>query len=231
MGTATYAQVTNIPLNGATLYVRLSYQLSGSTYPVDYRYTEPTIVAPVLETPTAGSTIGGSTNFSWSAAAPTPTSYELRLGIQAPGSGDLLSTVVPGTATSVSANIPSNGAKVYVALYYVIDGTAYSENFTFMEAGTPTAPSLSSPSPAVHELSGPTLFQWTGGTGIQSYELYIGTTGLESRDVYYSGALPGATTSSNVTIPSHGKKLYVRLRWEINNVYYYADYNTFSEAP
>jgi hypothetical protein len=229
MGTATYAQVTNIPLNGATLYVRLNYMLSGNTYFVDYQYTEPTIAAPVLQTPTNNAPISGSTNFSWSPATPTPTDYQLRLGIDAPGSGDLFVSTVGGSVTAVSANIPSNGATVYVTLDYLIDGTWRSVNTTYMEAGTPTAPSLSSPTSSV--LSGPTLFQWTGGTGIQSYELYIGTTGAESRDVYYSGALPGATTSSNVTIPSQGKKLYVRLRWEINNVWHYADYNTFSEAP
>jgi hypothetical protein len=228
MGTATSVTVNNIPLTAATLYVRLNYMLKGNPYHVDYQLTEASIVAPVIQNPSSGATISGLYTFSWTPSSPTPSEYELRLGIEAPGSGDLFTGLAAGNTPHIQATIPSNGAKVYVTLEYELNGTWYSVSTTFMESGAYTAPSLSSP--AASPLSGSTLFQWTGGAGIQYYELYVGTVATGSKDVYFSGDLPGSITSQTVTIPSNGKTIYVRLRYEVNGVWHNLD-STFTEAP
>jgi uncharacterized repeat protein (TIGR01451 family) len=134
MGAATSVTVKNIPLTAATLYVRLNYMLKGNPYYVDYQLTEASIVAPILQTPSSGATISGSTNFSWSAASPTPSEYELLLGTKGPGTSDLKLSEIPGSTTSATVSIPSKGAKVYMTLKYELDGTWYSESFTFTES-------------------------------------------------------------------------------------------------
>jgi hypothetical protein len=156
--------------------------------------------------------------------------YVLRIGAGGPGSGDIYNGGgIPGSITSRTANIPANGVTAYVTVYYRTGGSWYATTDTFMEGGAPTAPALTSPSKGA-VLSGPTMFQWPGGSGVQLYELYIGTAGVESRDIYFSGALTAANTARTISIPAQGKKVYVRLRYEQNNVWNNLDY-TFSEAP
>jgi hypothetical protein len=91
-------------------------------------------VAPLLQSPAKNSTISGATTFSWTAAAPKPTDYELYLGTGYPGSSNLKFSLIPGSTTSESVTIPANGATVYMTLRYQLDGTWYTESFTFKEA-------------------------------------------------------------------------------------------------
>jgi hypothetical protein len=77
-------------------------------------------------------------------------------------------------------------------------------------------------------LSGTTAFTWSGGVGVVYYELLVGTTGVGSSNLYYSGQVSAGTQSENVNVPSNGATLYVRLRQFISGAWQSTDY-TFTE--
>jgi hypothetical protein len=77
-------------------------------------------------------------------------------------------------------------------------------------------------------LSASQTFSWANGVGPTEYELYLGTTGVGSDNLYSSGHT--TATSETVTLPTNGVKVYARLYQRINGVWQFADI-TYTEAP
>jgi hypothetical protein len=72
-------------------------------------------------------------------------------------------------------------------------------------------------------------FSWTPGAGVTAYDLYLGTTGVGSTNLYNSTAV--TTTSVTVpALPTHGATIYVRLSYRINGTWQSTDY-TYTESP
>ena len=178
--------------------------------------------APSLTSPAVGSTIAGSTTFTWNPGIGA-SNFALWIGTS-PGSKDLYTSGVrANTVTSRAATIPANGATLYVSLYYEIDGVWYSRPYTFTEA---TAPSLTSPTASI--LGGATTFTWSVGTGASNFALWIGTS-AGSKNLYTSGVLAKTVTSRVATIPANGGTLYVSLYYEVGGAWSSRAY-TFTEA-
>ena len=83
--------------------------------------------------------------------------------------------------------------------------------------------------PAATLTSSSATFQWTVGSGVRQYVLWIGTTGAGSSDLYVM--TPGTNTSVTVnSLPVNGHTLYVRL-WSLvsagwqDNDYTFIAYN------
>jgi hypothetical protein len=66
-------------------------------------------------------------------------------------------------------------------------------------------------------------FAWTGGAGPAAYQLWLGTTGVGSKNLYDSGSTTG-TTETVSGLPTTGGTVYARLWWEISGVWQHADY-------
>jgi N-acetylneuraminic acid mutarotase len=133
--TATTAQVSAIPTNGAKLYARLWYYLNGTWKYVDARYTEAgTPTPPAFTTPQPGSTLPGSTvTFTWNPGN-IATRFVLRLGTTGLGSSDVYSGAST-TGTSVQlTTVPTNGAKLYARLWYYLNGNWQYVDATYTEA-------------------------------------------------------------------------------------------------
>jgi N-acetylneuraminic acid mutarotase len=133
--TATTAQVSAIPANGAYLYARLWYYMNGTWQYVDAKYTEAgTPTPPALTTPVPGSTLSGSTvTFGWSPGA-GPTRFVLRLGTTGFGSMDVYrGPSTTGTSVQVTT-VPTNGAKLYARLWYYLNETWQYVDATYTEA-------------------------------------------------------------------------------------------------
>ena len=229
--TATSANVTGIPTNGVLLYVTLWSRISGNWQAAYYTVTEagtPAIAS--LQSPTQGSTLqSSSATFTWSTGS-GPTQYELWLGTTI-GSYNVYTT---NNVTTTSANvtgIPTNGVLLYVTLWSRINGTWQAAYYTVTEAGSPVLAALTAPSAASGPLPGAsTTFAWTPGAGPTAYELWVGTTGAASSNVYNSGSLPLSTLSLNLnSIPTNGVNLYVTL-WSRINGNWQPAYYTFTEA-
>ncbi len=121
------------------------------------------------------------------------------------------------------SGLPTNGATVFARLYQLIDGKWQSTDYTYTEAGTLAPAALTTPTPG-SVLPGSTVtFAWTGGAGPAAYQLWLGTTGVGSKNLYDSGSTTG-TTETVSGLPTTGGTVYARLWWEISGVWQHADY-------
>jgi len=230
---STTANVSGLPINGVKLYVRLWSLIGGSWLSNDYVYTEagsPALAA--LTTPSLARALpGASATFSWTAGA-GPTQFELWLGTAGIGSSDVFNSGVLGSATtSVNVNgIPTNGVNLYARMWSWLNGGWQSVDYIYTQAGTPAPAMLTSPSPGSTLSGANATFSWMRGSGPLQYELWLGTTGVGSSNIFNSGELSAATTSVNVSaLPTNGVTLYARMWSWINFGWQSNDY-TFTEA-
>jgi hypothetical protein len=226
---ATTVTVSGLPTNGVTVYARLWWEVSGVWKSADYIYTEAgTPVLPVLTTPTPGSVLSGSSvAFTWTAGA-GPAAYQLYLGTTGVGSHNLYESGSTTATTVTVNNLPTYGVKVYARLWWEIDAAWKSADYTYTEAGSPVSPVLTTPTPGSVLPGSSVAFTWTAGGGPSAYQLYLGTTGVGSHNLYESGATT-ATTVTVSTLPTAGVTVYARLWWEIGTTWSSADY-TYTEA-
>jgi fibronectin type 3 domain-containing protein len=227
--TGTTETVSGLPTDGVTLYARLWSLFDGKWQSNDYTYTEAgTLVPAALTTPTPGSVLPGSTvTFAWPGGA-GPATYQLWLGTTGVGSKNLYNSGSTTGTTETVTGLPTDGVTLYARLWSLIDGKWQSNDYTYTESGTPVAPVLTTPAPG-SVLSGSSVaFTWTAGAGPAAYQLWLGTTGVGSKNLYNSGSTTG-TTETVTGLPTYGLKLYARLYWEINAVWKSADY-TYTEA-
>jgi formylglycine-generating enzyme len=146
-----------------------------------------------------------------------------------PGWQDILSLTVGGNADSefVSDTPPSTGTYWYGMA--VFDGAGnYSDERaaglgplqrTVIQA---TVPAVTSPAPGSTMTSSSATFQWSSGTGVSNYWLYVGIT-VGASDIYFQYQGPNLSATVNV-LPQNGSTLYVRLAWEFLGGFYTADY-------
>ena len=118
------------------MYVTLYSLVGGQWLSRPYTYTSFTAGSglAVIQTPTPGSTLNGSTvTFTWSAGTGA-TGYWLDIGSVAGGnqyyqSGNL------GTALSTTVTtLPADSSQIYVTLYSLIDGQWYSNAYTYISS-------------------------------------------------------------------------------------------------
>ncbi len=133
--TATSATAPKVPYGLATdtLYVRLWYLINGIWHSVDYTYSETPSVAPALTTPTSGSVLGTSNvTFTWTPGT-GPTLYDFWLSNNGVGTDDLYVSGHITTTSTTAPKVPANGATIYVRLWYLIDNTWHSTDYTYTE--------------------------------------------------------------------------------------------------
>ena len=230
--TATSVTVTGLPTtNGETLYARLWSKIAGAWQYTDYTYIAEGGVKATLVSPVPGSVLPGSTIvfFTYNPGSGV-TAYQLQLGTTGIGSQDLYNSGVrnqPATIFEVTG-LPTNaGVIVYARLSSMIEGVWQYADYTYTEApGIPAA--MTSPSPG-SVLSGSSVtFTWNPGTNVTAYQLYLGTTGVGSQDIYNSGGIP-ATSTSVTGIPTNGTTIYARLLSKIAGAWQSIDYS-YTEA-
>jgi hypothetical protein len=181
----------------------------------------------VLISPTAGSTLGSSATFTWTAGADV-TDYFFVLGTTSITASDLYSS---GSTLAQSANvsgIPGNGVLVYASLYSRIAGIWQVNRYTFTETGTPVAAALTTPAPSSVLPGSSVAFTWTPGAGPTAYYLDLGTTGPGSDDLYNSGTVTTTTVTAN-GLPTFGDTIYATLHSKIDGVWQATNY-TYTEA-
>jgi hypothetical protein len=204
--------------------VRLTTNFNGTWLHTDYMYTAST--QSVLTTPTPGSTLAGaSETFAWTTVTGV-TGYILSVGTTGVGSYNL---DYSGSVTATSAtlnNLPTNGATIYVRLTTNFNGTWVHTDYTYTAS---TKAALTSPTPGSTLTGASETFTWTTVSGATGYILSLGTTGVGSYDLYYSGSITG--TSATVSkLPTNGETIYARLTTNFNGTWVHTDY-TYKGAP
>jgi hypothetical protein len=176
-----------------------------------------------LTSPQPGSVLpGSSVTFTWTGGFGV-TEYQLWLGTTGIGSQNLYNS---GSTTATSASVtglPAYGQTVYATLGSLIGGVWQYANYTYTEAGTPVPAALTSPTPGSTLPGSSATFAWTGGTGPTAYQLWLGTTGVGSQNLYDSGATKATTVTVN-TLPTDGVTVFARLWSLINGTWQSIDY-------
>jgi hypothetical protein len=181
---------------------------------------------PVLTSPAAGSTLGGSSaTFAWKTGSGV-SSYWLYVG-SAPGSWDLYNSgqLAPTTLSRPVSGLPTDGRTLYVRLWWLADGGWSYADTPCRAASTGGRAALVGPAPGSTLRGSSATFSWTAGSGVTAYWLYAGNA-PGSADIYNSNQLSATTLSRAVSgLPTDGRTLYVRLWWFANGAWSYADYS------
>jgi len=204
-------------MNGQTLHVRLHSLINGAWQFNDYALTAtlPALTPKAqLLTPAPGSNLN-STNvaFQWSVGT-AATQYWLYVGTT-PGAWDVANRDMGGQLSAVVGGIPVNGSTLYVRLHSLISGAWQFNDYTLT---APLIPGLKaqliSPAPGSALPSTTAIFQWTGGTSVTQYWLYIGSApgAFDIVDRKLNTTLSTAVSG----LPSGGQTIYVRLHSLIN---------------
>ncbi len=230
--TVTTATVSGIPLNGGTVYARLWGLINGAWQYTDYTYTESGAPTPAFITaPTPGTQLGGtSVTFNWNPGN-TAKNFELFIGSLGVGTSNLYNSGDVGGTSLTVGGLPSNGETVYVRLYWLINGSWQYASYTYTASGSPTTAFITLPAPS-SKLGGTSVtFDWNPGNLAKNFELFVGTLGIGTSNLYNSGET-GATSATVSDLPSNGETVYVRLYSLINGAWLYNSYTyTASGAP
>ena len=218
---AVSAAATNETLT-ATLALTSSLNLTTQSSHIQVAFPAP----PAFTSPAPGSVLGtNNLTFSWT-PGPSVYAYDLYMGTTGPGSLNLYNSGGVSTDSITVPSVPSIGAAVYVRLSYKINGTWQNSDYTYTESPS-VAPVLTSPTPGSVIGTSNVVFSWTPGAGVTAYDLYLGTTGVGSANLYNSTGV--TTTSVTVpTLPSLGATVYARLYYQIKGVWQFSDY-TYTE--
>ena len=188
-------------------------------------------LAPIITSPAQGSMLpGSSVTFGWN-TVPGVSFYSLWIGTQGVGSRDLFNSGNINTQSATVSNLPVGGQTIYVRLFSWMNGGWQTRDCTFKAFGTLAPATIISPSPGSTLVGSAATFNWTSGTGVSFYSLWVGTQGVGSRDVYNSGNT--SALSVNVpNLPTNARPVYVRLFSWIGNAWQTHDYTyTASGQP
>ena len=218
---ATSATFTNLPTDGATLYARIYTRFNGVLVYNDYTYTA-WMKPPVMVSPTAGSTLPGtSATFTWTAET-SDQGYWLFLGTTGIGSKNLYDSGQQTATSATVSNLPANGETIYARIYTRYNGVLVYNDYTYV--ASMQKPVLTSPVPGSTLPGTSATFTWTAAApGNQGYWLFLGTTGVGSKNLYYSGQQT-ATSATVSGLPTNGATVYARLYTRYNGVLVYNDY-------
>ena len=229
--TVTTETVTDLPGNGQPVYVRLYSYIDGAWEYTSYTYTATGSATPAaLTAPTPGSKLTGtSVAFAWTPGN-VATQFQLWVGTTSGSSNLYNSNAVTATTETVS-DLPDNDSEVYVRLYSYIAGAWQYTSYTYTSAGTVTQAALTTPTPGSTLTGTSVTFAWTPGNTAKNFQLYLGSTGVGTNNLYNSGSV--TVTSETVSdLPSNGEKVYARLFSYINGAWVYTDYTyTTMGAP
>jgi hypothetical protein len=186
-----------------------------------------TAKAAALTSPTPGSTLAGATvTFSWSAATGA-TTYALNLGSTGANSSNLYNSGHITATSATATSLPTNGETFYAELWAYVNNAWVTTNYTYQAAASPT-PALTSPARGSVLPGATATFTWTPVAGATVYALNLGSTGVDSANLYNSGHI----TSTSVTVknlPTNGETIYARLWAFVKNAWVTTDY-TYTAA-
>jgi hypothetical protein len=214
LGNVLNVTVNGLPTNGSTVYATLYSLISGNWTPNAYTYTGYTLAGAaggVITTPASGSTLSGSSvTFDWTAGS-TATAYWIDVGNTSGGNNYYSSGNLGNVLTTTVNGLPTDGSTIYATLYSLISGVWSSNTYTYTAlTATGGLAALTSPVPGT-TLSGTTVtFTWSSDSNATAYWVDIGST-AGGNDVYSSGNLGTALTTTVSALPANSNPIYVSL--------------------
>jgi len=235
-GSVSGTNGSTLTITGIGAVVVAANQAGNTNYTAAPQVTQSIVVNPpavailLSPTPGLGTTLGSpNATFQWTTAAGA-TDYQLNLSAVGPGQSDLF--LYKGTATTATATtLPAYGAEVYATLYSKSNGVWQSNSYVYYESG-PRLAQLTSPTPGLSTILGPTgvTFQWTTGAEVADYQLNLSAIGQGQSELYsYKGTATSAVVSA---LPANGATVYATLYSKISGVWQWNAYQyTESGTP
>jgi hypothetical protein len=229
LGSALTTTASGLPTNGTTVYATLYTLVSGTWTPNAYTYTafNASSATGMVTTPMPGSTLTSSTvTFDWTAGSPGPYSYWMDVGNTAGGNNYYSSGNLGNVTTTTVSGLPTDGSMIYVTLYTLISGSWVGNAYTYTALNSTSGlATMQTPTPGT-TISGTTAtFNWSGDSNATAYWVDIGSS-AGGNDIYSSGNLGTALTTTVTTLPANGSEIYVSLysyvggQWVNNPVTY-----------
>jgi NADH:ubiquinone oxidoreductase subunit len=221
LGNVFSTTASTLPTDGSTVYVTLYSQVSGQWLSNPYTYTayNPAAAGAVMQTPSPGSTLtGSSVTFTWRAGAGT-SNYWLDVGSNPGGNQYLQSGPLGNVLTTTVSTLPTDGSTVYVTLYTLIGSQWVGNSYTY-KAYNPAAADavMQTPTPGSTLTGSSVTFTWTAGAGASNYWLDVGSN-PGGNQYLQSGPLGNVLTTTVSTLPTNGSTIYVTLYSLIGNVW------------
>ncbi len=214
LGNTITATVAGLPTNGSTIYVTLYSMVGGQWFGNPYTYTAYNLTAAggVMQTPTPGSTLtANSATFTWTAGAGA-TAYWLDAG-STPGGNQYKQSGNLGNVLTTTVNgLPTDGSMIYVTLYSLVGGqwTGNAYTYTAFNASGGLA-QITSPTPGSTLSGNVATFAWSSDPNASAYWLDISAIAAGGNDVYQSGNLGTATSTTVYSLPANGSTIYLTL--------------------
>jgi hypothetical protein len=159
--------VDGLPIDGSTVYVRLSYTVGSVTNNEDYSYTaySPS-TTPEITGPVPGSTLVSDTvTFDWTNNSTGVTAWVLKVGTTPGGNNLYQSTVLDGaTLSHTVSGLPTDSSLLHVTLRWKVGASpGMGTGFIYTAAaggGSPGVPGISSPATGSTLGSDTVVFSW-----------------------------------------------------------------------
>jgi hypothetical protein len=219
--TSVTREVTGLPTDGRTLYVRLWTHANGAWQtPIDYTLTACSgCTAPgatlYSHTPGASTLAGPVDVFRWSPAGGA-TKYWLDVGTKA-GSGDIHSGETP-LEFKVVSNLPVDGRKVYIRIWSYINNTWAAPTDYAIDSCTSCVPrlaSLQAPRQGITLTSTSVTFTWEFPTNVNYVNFRVGSEGGIAN---YADSVTTAKSLRVDNLPNDGRQIYVAVVPFLNGV-------------
>jgi extracellular elastinolytic metalloproteinase len=218
------AEVSGIPTDGRSIYVRLHYFSDGIWKSVDFAYPAADIL-PEMVSPVPGTTLpGADVTFTWDPRGGLFDAWTVYVGSSLGGSQFFDSGTLGAAARSVHVTgLPTDSRSIYVRLRHAYLGAWRTSDFVYTAADL--SPELTAPANG-SVLPGSTVaFTWvSNGAPVSNWILEVGST-PGSSNYFYSGTLAGNVLSATATgIPTDGRTIHVRLRYLLTGAWYSLSY-------
>jgi RHS repeat-associated protein len=237
----TSLNVSGLPQDGSTVYVRINSKIDGV-----WEYTETSFVthdssgggssggegagAAVIVRPNGGERLAETETFTWSVSTEA-TSYWLDVGSSLGGADLFDQQVSPGVTSLNVSGLPQDGSTVYVRINSKIDGVWEYTETSFVThdssgggssgGGGAGAAVIVSPNGG-ERLAETETFAWSVSTEATSYWLDVGSS-LGGADLFDQQVSPGVTSLNVSGLPQDGSTVYVRINSKIDGVWEYTE--------
>ena len=172
--------------------------------------------------------LAGQVSLAWDPPLfTTPTGYKLYYW---QGSAEVPQSIDVGNQTTYTLTGLVDGETYTFAVTAYDTTDTESDESNTATVTIPSGPTLVSPPPDA-TLPGPTvLFEWTaGGTSVAEWWLYVGTS-TAANDLFNSGSLGSALSTTVSGLPTDGEAIFVRLWSRIKGTWQVHDFQ-YTAAP
>lgn len=220
----TSAVVSNLPLDGRTLWVRLLSRFGDSWQSSEYVYRAAggRRAAEFFRPANRSALTPSEAKFEWF-AAPGADQYFLSLGARPqPASTDILNQDQGTVLETTVRGLPNDGRMIYARLSTRFGSAWEYADAVFRAAGGRAPAEMTSPRPGSILASSTVRFEWLTGAGADQYYLRIGERTGGSK--LYSGDQGTRLEATVPGLPADGRALYVRLSTRFGQTWEHSDY-------